>query len=608
MFDPRFARLAASAVTAANALRRGTMHGRRGRFLKEESRMSRILSTFWLRWLAVASLVATACCLVVLAVGRCGDGECEGPETALNCPEDCSETSVVPNPLRAVVSERILTWHNWLEDGGFELGTTAIESLAHPAAGLTSASVLRTKGAARSGAYGIRIEAGQGEGILFALRSEIEKGEQTRCTFWARSLDGPTDLRVSVLGVESGSADEPRSIHTPDTAFEIGTDWALVQFTFANTHGVKYALFTIGVGPNQTIDIDDAAIEAEQWKLPQISRFERTVGGIPVPLRPQAPIHFNVLIHIEDPALITQREAYFREKTAVFTELARTFREHGGFLTIQPEEDWPMAALKFAPDTLSNLATNYGVVYSTHTHGPACIDPEGRLRSNQDCGGCRTCPGWETIETDADPYTPQYIGTLRDLISEVSETDVSDHNGNFHYEHASALADVGIATRSAFKDHNTQSTFDQLFTNPWRPTECDAIEMPEIFQTHDPTTEIIFVPGWGQAITRHPARIHARLAGMLSQVLCHADANRVNTFYIVTHVDHYRADDEPYVEFDEATGQVTLHAAFRQDLGYWEETLTELIDPLVAEGYLQWTSLPEIGRLFENWEAEQGSD
>ena len=30
--------------------------------------------------------------------------------------------------------------------------------------------------------------------------------------------------------------------------------------------------------------------------------------------------------------------------------------------------------------------------------------------------------------------------------------------------------------------------------------------------------------------------------------------------------------------------------------------MTELIDPLVAEGYLQWTSLPEMGELYRAWE------
>ena len=557
----------------------------------------------WVGGVVAGLLLVALGCLIAAAVGSCGDGSCEGHETPAGCPQDCGD--LVPNPLRAVVSEDILTWQDWMDDGGFERGDEAVELLAHPVRRLASASVERCADAARSGGYGMRISADVDEGIVFAVRAKIEKGEQTRCSFWARSVGDRTDLRVSVLGVESGR-DEPRVLYSLEPPSSLGLEWSQLQFAFVNTHGVKYALLALEIGPNTALDVDDVAVEAEQWALPRICRFERSVGGIPVPFKPIAPIHFNVLIHVEDPALITQREAYFREKTAVFTELARLLHEHGGFLTIQPEEDWPMAALRFAPETLIELAQRYGVVYSTHTHGPACVDPEGRLRSSQDCRNCRDLSGCQQIETDTDPYTPQYVGALRELIAQVSRTEVTDHNGNFHYANVSALADVGIATWSAFKDHNTQSTFDRLFTNPWRPTACDAIASPETFQIHDPSTSVVFVPGWGQAITRHPERLHDRLAGMLSRILCYADAHRVNTFYIVTHVDHYGPEaEEPYIAFDEVTGELTLHDGFSRDLGYWEETLSELIDPLVAEGYLVWTSLPDIGKLFVNWEAAE---
>ena len=552
-------------------------------------------------------LLLSAVCLA--ADHPCGDGVCEGPENPTNCPQDCgtAPSGVVPNPLRAIVSEDLLVWRDWFEDGSFERGIDAVVLLDHPASQLAPASVTRVSDAVRSGAYGVRIESAAGEGVRLALRARIEKGESTRCTFWARSADGPGQLDIVVLGVESGQV-EPRPVHTPNAPFAIGTDWTQVQFTFGNTRGVEYALFAIDIGPGRTIDIDDVAIEAEQWAPPSVCRLERTVGGIRVPLTAVAPVHFNFLIHIEDPRLITRSEGCFRQKTTVFGELARVLHEHGGFLTIQPEEDWPMAALTFAPTTLSDLARDYGVVFSTHTHGPACIDPDGRLRSNQDCNDCRTCPGWQDIETDTDPYTSEYIGALRELISDASGTQVSDHNGNFHYGNTQALAGVGISTWSAFKDHNTQSTFDQLFTNPWRPSDCDAIESPEAFQTHDRTGGVIFVPGWGQAITRHPERLRDRLAAMLAQVLCYADPDRVNAFYIVTHVDHYKGEDgEPYIEVDESTGRVTIHDAFYRDLGHWEETLTELIDPLVAEGYLRWTSLPDIGELFVEWEMQQNA-
>ena len=58
----------------------------------------------------------------------------------------------------------------------------------------------------------------------------------------------------------------------------------------------------------------------------------------------------------------------------------------------------------------------------------------------------------------------------------------------------------------------------------------------------------------------------------------------------------------------EATGAPTYSDEFQQDLKYWDDLLTDLIDPLVAEGYLQWASLPEMGELYLEWEEECGLD
>jgi hypothetical protein len=35
--------------------------------------------------------------------------------------------------------------------------------------------------------------------------------------------------------------------------------------------------------------------------------------------------------------------------------------------------------------------------------------------------------------------------------------------------------------------------------------------------------------------------------------------------------------------------------------------LTDIVDSLVAEGYLEWTSLPEMGRLYVEWERQHGT-
>jgi len=555
---------------------------------------------------------------IALGVGRCGDGICEGPETPALCPEDCGLCET-PNPRRAEMEDSLI-WRDRLIDGSFESGSPDLTD--DERAGQLAAQIERSAdpNTRHDGAYGIRVET-DASGGAFALQAKIDKGEETRFTAWIRSLGGPTEVRLHVLGLQSYTAPVARALRGLEEPLTVavGPEWTQIELQFATTSGLERAFFAVELDPDTSIAIDEAKVEAEHWRRPEIEGPTRVVGGIEVPMEPAAPIHFNVLMHVEDPAALTVSEAYFRETTEVFTALAETLHSHGGFLTIQPEEDWPQGSGIFsAGRTLAELAQKYGVVYSTHTHGPACIGclnadgpgaqgPRGcegteRPLSNGDCSACPDCV---RVVTDTDPYTPVYVENLRLLIEQASGTPVTDHNGNWKYENLSALADVGVRTLSAFKKAETQSTFDVLFTNPWRPTHASAVDDPEAFFVHDPTTQVIFIPGWGQAITRHPEYLQERLVAMLAQVISYADPDRVNTFYIVTHVGHFEPEsEESYITVDPVTGRVTRGAAFERDLDYWETAMREVVDPLVAEGYVQWTSLPEIGELFVEWEAD----
>ena len=601
-------------------------------------------------WGALVVGIALCAGLSATAEGPCGDGICEGPETEIICPEDCGPCAR-PNPVRATVDETgILGWLDRLTDGGFEQGTQAIGADIERL-GLVAAKVERVADAARSGDAGVRVRTEGIVGVL-ALRAKIDKGEDTRYTLWARSPNGETPVAVRVEGVRTFLADRTVPLLEGESVLvNIGTDWTRVRLQFPTTIGLDHVLLILELAPHTTLDIDDASIEAEQWKDPEIEGPTRMVGGIRVPVEPAAPVHFNVLMHIEDPDQLTQDASYFLQKTAVFAELAALLHRYGGFLTIQPEEDWPQGSWIFSDgQTLADLARDYGVRYSTHTHGPACIGtlvqtesgefipcgevldceaprwaaegPETRRYeetrslceealetgsvvvrplSNVDCANCICC---EDIVTDRDPETPEYVRNLRLLLERASGTPVGDHNGNWRYENLSALADMaGIRTLSAFKKAETQSTFDVLYTNPWRPTHASAVDDPELFCQHDPTTRVIFIPGWGQAITRHPEYLKERLAAMLAQVISCADPSRVNSFYIVTHAGHFEPEsEEPYLSVNEATGAVAFGPGFLRDLGYWEETMAELVQPLAEAGYLEWTSLPEIGELFVAWE------
>lgn len=556
------------------------------------------------RWAAV---VMAAVAWLGLWAGRCGDGVCEGPETAFLCPQDCA-TSVsaaddaVPNPVRAIVSTELVEWRDGLDDGGFEAGQLCASMLS------SVGTLARRADAARTGSWGVHVVAAPGEPATIGFRTMMEKGEDTRFSLWARSLVGGAAVSVRVLGVERTGA-EPVLLYTLPDRFRTAADWRKLEFTLDNRRGITHAFLALELEPGAILDIDDVKIESAQWKMADAMPGGRIVGGVSVPAEPAAPVHFAVLIHIEDPALLQQQEAYFQAQTAIFRELARILAQHGGFLTIQPEEDWALGAQRYAPSTLANLARDYGVVYSTHTHGPNCLDPGGRPRSAEDCSRAGQTPGWGTVaDKCCSSSVPVYVDNLQTLLEEASQTRVTDHNGNWEYEHPCELARVGVMTWSAFKNNQTQRTFDVLMTNPWRPASASARDDPETFRVHDPDGSVIYIPGWGQSLTQHLERVGARLAPMASQFIRFADPDRVNSFYIVTHVGHFESDDgTEYIGLDATTGQVSYSDAFLRDLAYWDEVLTEIVDPLVAAGYLQWTSLPEMGQLFTEWEAARGT-
>ncbi|MBN1995875.1 MAG: hypothetical protein JW953_24525 [Anaerolineae bacterium] len=554
-------------------------------------------------------------------VGRCGNGICEGPENPQLCPQDCAEAKpdtptapeekppatgdskdssspsngacTNPNPHRAVVSQELLEFRNVLLDGSFE------EGLAEVVIDETDQkSMGRVQAAARTGSWGYAIQAGPNKGATFAIKAYIEKGEVTRYSFWVRSLNGQAMLRPKIYWVmEQAALDEPWLAEPA----RIGPEWTQVSFAVENTRGIRYALLSVEVEPNTRLHLDDVQVESTFWRLAEIEGPGRVMGGIKVPARPVAPVHISFLIHIEDPALIQNNETFFRLKTAVFRELARTFYEHGGRLTIQPEQDWPMAAEnKFEPGLLADLAEQYNVVYSTHTHGPNCRDDRSKLRSAEDCN---QNPAWDRQLKEEDVL--EYVGELRALLSQASGLTVTDHNGNWDFAQTSRYADISILTLSGYKNKHNQATYDRLINNPWRPGQVNANENIEAFLTHHPETKVIYIPGWGQAATRHPERVLPRLRPMISQFIAHADPERVNTFYAILHVDHFysRAGNPDYIAYNEATGEITYSAEFEQHLQAWDDMLTELIDPLVAEGYLEWTSIPQMGVLYLEWEA-----
>lgn len=570
----------------------------------------------WARGLILLLVIGLAALLGTAQPNeRCGDGVCDDVEqrNPSLCSEDCAALlddpdPCLPNPWRAVISEELLEWHNWFDDGGFEEGT------ARPSWDIGFDPMQEYGGAswtgdsAHSGTRGYRLETASGQLLPFSLAAYVEKGDGVRFSFWVRSRE-PIELLPHVFGTSRATPD-PVEYRSDWEAFDVGTDWTQISFEIHNTSYEKVYLH-LPLAENMQIGIDDVAIEQHVWKTAEIDGVSRNVGTIDVPVEPVAPVMFTVLIHIEDPQTVIDREDAFWRETTRMRELARVLHNHGGFLTIQPEEDWVIGSEIWAPGLLAEMAQDLGVVYSTHTHGPHCTDPEGRLRSSAECRSHQDDEGWDFTPNDyEDPWVTEYVRALHDLIEDASGATVSDHNGNWEYDDISSLSQIPMLTWSAYKNRYTQQTYDMLINNPWRPSECNAALDVYRFLTHDPGTPIVYIPGWGQNIARYNERLQTRIAPLLSQFIANADPERVNTCYVVTHVGSFHPadpdDEDTYLVFDETTGEVVHSDQFLTDLAYWDTMLTEVIDPLVEEGYLVWASLPEMGQAYLEW--EEGCD
>lgn len=72
----------------------------------------------------------------------------------------------------------------------------------------------------------------------------------------------------------------------------------------------------------------------------------------------------------------------------------------------------------------------------------------------------------------------------------------------------------------------------------------------------------------------------------INQFIRYADAERINTFYVVFHISFFssRTGDPDYITYNQQTGELTYSDEFILHLQYWDEMLAEVDDPLVAAG------------------------
>ncbi len=509
----------------------------------------------------------------------------------------------LPNPILAIPSLELVEAYELLENGDFETKLPNLKisrSGDCPAAAIPASGRLSSQ-SAHSGNRGYHLVNGDCK-TSFMVQTQPDKAEDTTLSFWVRSRKGQVIIQPEIIFSDSASRAVFRETGEPVT---ITGDWQQIQLTAATTEGFIYADAGFKLPAGAELDIDDISVSVPIWKEFAAAADAVTIGTIKVPAQPRAPIWIRFSIHIEDtPALISQ-ETYFLYKTAIMRELSRIFYENGGFLNIQPEIEWVVGAQKFAPDTLRDLATGYRVTYSTHSHGPNCVDAEGNAYGASDCS-CHQEYSREISDIDV----AKYVNERRELLESMSGTEVIDHNGNFDLVNKDILYDQGIRVLSGFKNKNTQTSYDYLIMNPWRPTAADALTDSEKFLTHDPAGKLVYLPGIGQALSRRHFRIKEQMRRYLSQYINRADPTRVNTLNFIVHIDSFTSSsglaDSEYLRITGRSPNFSINfsAELQQDLAYWSEMLNEVVAPLVAGGYLQWGTQQQMLSAYNDWEDE----
>lgn len=314
---------------------------------------------------------------------------------------------------------------------------------------------------------------------------------------------------------------------------------------------------------------EDECWDMETLEASTATSFAETIG--PDVGSPDAPLYFGIVVHIE-PHEEYLNETRYRLDAERLGRVAEIVAAHGGRMTVQTQPPFLDMAESLGDPIHQELAT-LGNEIALHFHEDVYVGSDS---------------DYLPVET----YVEAMTG-LKAQIERVSGVEVTNWAGGNTYVHmweAASLA--GFRTNCNYKNRYTQTSAPGFaVVNPWRPAGA-ANEMERL--THDPNGPIIYVPSGVYPI-------HCEKLEAVPRPYCHAGFDyttyalraslesaapgMVNTFYITFHPGDFleSSDDE-------------------EDYAVWDAWLTEIVDPLVADGRLRWATVAEMARAFEAWE------
>ncbi len=270
--------------------------------------------------------------------------------------------------------------------------------------------------------------------------------------------------------------------------------------------------------------------------------------------------------------------AFFKLHSVYIRTVAEMVAKHGGLMTIQVQSPFTEEVVLSNSTILKDLA-EMGFEIALHFHEDAHL-------------------GKKSASLPVEKWCEVMLDEIN-LIKVASGVDDVNYwsGGNLYPRIYKAGACAGLSIQSDWKSPETQTTDMSIQgLNPWRPSGgTEGADFSRI-STHDPMGKIVFLPE-GQfdredimSIKQSEAAggdeaYFAYLEQSLMNSLATANADEVNVFHFTLHPAEFRGDpDAPFAVVD--------------------KFLTEVIDPLVASGQVQWATFSQMADAYQAWELE----
>lgn len=291
-----------------------------------------------------------------------------------------------------------------------------------------------------------------------------------------------------------------------------------------------------------------------------------------------AVLYFTIGMHIEPMGETAQgykggkgdyhTPQFFDKQVQDILKVTQIVEAHGGRMTIQAQSPFTTVAIESGNTILADLAAN-GHEIALHFHEDAHLGKNSTSKSVQQ---------WCDVMKEEIGYITQAGGV----------TDIRYWSGGNLYPNLFEAAEcAGLDVNSDWKNPQTQSTDLSLVgVTPWRPSGgTDGTDFT-IFTQNDPNGAVIFLPEGQFDKTDFASMRRSDDAGgdeayfeylkeSLYASLEAAQPGQVNIFHFTVHPGEFRGN--------------------KQDpFGVIEKFLTEVVDPLVASGDVQWMTFSEM--------------